>query len=255
MLNESKKVRPINQPSSSLTVLDESLSTYVLDDVHLRKHNIFVEDTDKTSRIAISAYKNMRTHLMREMRRRSISTLMVTGTTENVGKTTTAANLAISIAKHVDKRVVLVDFDLRKPSFSEVFNLNVDYGVDDILDDNFSLKRALIRTNLRSLFLLPCTVAHRDSAEILMSSRMRQLMSTLRQYDEDLVVIFDMPPILGCDDVAAVSEIMDAAVLVASEGMTTRDELKRVNSALGDTPLIAAVMNRSTEADFERYYY
>jgi Mrp family chromosome partitioning ATPase len=84
---------------------------------------------------------------------------------------------------------------------------------------------------------------------------MRQLLTMLRQYDENLVVIFDMPPILGCDDVAAVSEMMDGALLVVSEGETTRDELKRVGEALGDTPLLATVMNRSTEADFERYYY
>jgi hypothetical protein len=49
--------------------------------------------------------------------------------------------------------------------------------------------------------------------------------------------------------------MMDGALLVVSEGETTRDELKRVGEALGDTPLLATVMNRSTEADFERYYY
>lgn len=255
MLKENTKIRPINLPNSHMAVLDDSLNSYVLDETHLRKHHIFVDESDKTSRIAISAYKNMRTHLLREMRKRSISTVMVTGTTENVGKTTTAANLAISVSKHVEKRVILVDFDFRKPSFGTVFNFGVDYGVDHILDEHFVLNRALFRTNLQRLFLLPCSQAHRDSTEILLSSRMRQLLTMLRKYDENLVVIFDMPPILGCDDVAAVSELMDGALLVVSEGETTRSELKRVADALGDTPLLATVMNRSTEADFERYYY
>lgn len=255
MAREAQKVTPINLPQNNLTVLEEGLSRFKLDPAHLRKHKVFVHDDDDESRIAVSAYKSMRTHVLREMQKRNISTMMVTGVTQDVGKTTTSINLAISVAKHVEKRVILVDFDLRKPSFGEVFDIPINYGVDNILEKDFALGKAMLRTDLRRFFLLPCGQPHKDSTEMLMSARMQELLALLCKYDENLIVIFDTPPILGCDDVPAISAIMDACVLVVSEGETTRKELRQASRALSDVPILATILNRSTEANFDQYYY
>lgn len=226
-----------------------------LNRARLRKHQIFIDGDCSQSKIAVSAYKHMRTHVLKEMEQRKISAIMVTSVTADAGKTTTSINLAISIAKHLEKRVVLVDFDLRKPSFRQIFGIPIDYGIDNVLDSDFSVGKAMLYPDLERLYILPCARSHINSTEILMSMKMKQLITSLRRFDSNHVVIFDTPPILGCDDVSAVTSVMDGALLVIGEGDTSRTELRQATRALGNLPILSTVMNRSTEAKFQQYYY
>jgi Mrp family chromosome partitioning ATPase len=84
---------------------------------------------------------------------------------------------------------------------------------------------------------------------------MRSLLERLQEPKEDYVVIFDAPPILGCDDIAALTSVTDLYLLVIGEGETSRRELKTAMSILVDTPVAGVVLNKTTQRFFKRYYY
>ena len=229
--------------------------SFDVDHDHLRKNRIFVNATDKESRIALSSYKSLRTHMLREMEKRSVRSLVVTGPTVGVGKSVTAANLAINIARHQKKRVLLVDLDLRSPSIAGLFGIEPRIGIDSVVDKRVSFPQAIIYPDILHLSILPCVKRHEDSAEILLSDRMQALLQVLRNYKDDHIVVFDSPPILGCDDVAAIASIIDLCLVTVSEAETSRRELKHAMQILGDIPVAAVLLNKSSQDFFKRYYY
>lgn len=229
--------------------------SFDVDTKHLLRHNIFVNATDEQSKIAISAYKSLRTHMLREMEAHSAQSLVVTGTTAGVGKSVTAANLAINIARHREKRVLLVDLDLRAPTIAKMFGFKPHVGIDQIDASGRVFPAAVVYPDIQNLSILPCVTGHQDSAELLMSSRMRSLLQVLRNYRDDTVVIFDAPPILGCDDVAAIMPIMDLCLVVVSEAETSRGELTEAMNILGDVPVASVLLNKASSKFFGNYYY
>lgn len=227
-----------------------------LDIDHLRRQRIYLRGTDEESKIAISAFKSLRTHMLREMAGRSTNSLTITGTTQGVGKSVIASNLAINIARHKDKHVLLVDLDLRAPSIATLFGLSPKFGVDTTAtSETDNLHQAIVYPDIDRLSILPCVRAHENSTELLLSRRMRSLLERLQEPKEDYVVIFDAPPILGCDDIAALTSVTDLYLLVIGEGETSRRELKTAMSILVDTPVAGVVLNKTTQRFFKRYYY
>jgi len=223
---------------------------------HLRRQKVYVRGTDEESKIAISAFKSLRTHMLREMANRPTNSLTVTGTTQGVGKSVIASNLAINIARHKDKHVLLVDLDLRAPSVATIFGLNPKHGIDTSATvDADTLRQAIIYPDIDRLSILPCVRAHENSTELLLSRQMRSLLGLLQEPKDDYVVIFDAPPILGCDDIAALTSVTDLYLVVIGEGETSRREFKTAMSILGDTSIAGIVLNKTTQRFFKRYYY
>lgn len=230
--------------------------SFDVDSDHLRKNKIFLDASDEASKVAISAYKSLRTHILREMQHRGVQSLVVTGTTAGVGKSVTAANLAVNIARHKDHNVLLVDLDLRAPTVSRLFGFEPTLGIDHIETSNHVFPGAVVHPNIQNLALLPCTQGQQDSTELLLSPKMRALLNYLRSYREDTIVIFDAPPVLGCDDVAAITPFMDLCLMVVSEAETNRRELAQALETLGeDAPIGAVLLNKSSSKFFGRYYY
>ncbi len=241
-------------PASAPPKIPQKYS-FDVDMAHLRSNHIYINGTDEESKVAISSYKSLRTHMLREMERLSVRSLLVTGTTAGVGKSVTAANLAINIARHQEKRVLLVDLDLRSPTVAELFGFQPSIGIDSIVENRPVFPHAIVYPDIQHLSILPCVRGHHDSAEILLSKQMRALMQVLRNYQDDYVVIFDSPPILGCDDVAAIAPYIDLSLVVVGEGETSRRELKQAMSILGDIPVAAVLLNKCSKNFFRRYYY
>ncbi len=226
-----------------------------VDTEYLRRRRIYVSPDDEAAKIAISAFKSLRTHMLKAMQVKGVSCLAVTGATKLVGKSTVAANLAVNFARHQRKQVLLVDLDLRAPSVASLFGLSPRNGIDSVMDARFSLEEALIQTDIRGLSILPCVRGHENSTEILLSEEMRRLFAVLRKPRPDHVVVFDGPPVLGCDDIPALATVLDLFLVVVAEGQTTRRELREVIRLIGDADVAAVVLNGSSEKSFKRYYY
>lgn len=196
---------------------------------------------------AAAAYKVLRTHVLQRMKANHWRTLAVTSPREGSGKTVTAINLAISLALDVKHTVLLVDLDLRRPSVARYFFAGSVPGISDLITDDRPLSELLINPGIERLVLLPGNHSFTHSSEILSSPQIIGLVEELKHRYQDRLILFDMPPVLSSDDVIAFSPYLDAVMLVAEEGVTSKDELARSIRAIGEEKVLGTVLNKSEE--------
>lgn len=193
----------------------------------------------------VNAYKMLRTRILQRMKANAWTTLAVTSPAVGDGKTLSAANLAISIAKEVNHTVLLVDLDLRRPSIARYFNCEPEYGLCDYLLGNIELTDILFTPGIDRLAILPGGRSVVDSSELLSAPKMVRLAQELKNRYEGRVVIYDMPPLLMADDVLAFAPYVDAALLVLQEGKTRKEDLKKAMEMLEVVNVIGTILNKS----------
>jgi capsular exopolysaccharide synthesis family protein len=194
---------------------------------------------------AVTAYKLLRTQVLRSMHRNGWNVLGVTSPGAGEGKTLTAVNLAVSLALDVNHTVLLADLDLRRPGVHRYFGLDAGRGLSDFLAEDFDLREILFNPGLQRLIVLPGGAPLVNSAEMLSSPRMVWLAQELRSRYPARIVLFDLPPLLAADDVLAFAPYLDAVLLVVEEGRTGRDDLAQARELLRDIPVLGPVINKS----------
>jgi Mrp family chromosome partitioning ATPase len=197
----------------------------------------------------------LRTQVLQEFDRNSWQFLAVTSPTAACGKTVTACNLALSIARLPDRQVLLVDFDLQKPKVSEYLGLNREQGVLSVLEGSAALPEAIVRASIgrTNMLVLPGEVCQVGSSEWMASQTMSSLLQAIRTEFRSRIVIFDLPPVLVGDDVLSILPQMDAVLFVAAVGSTSLSQIRECNKHLKTTPVVRIVVNKATEP-FESYY-
>jgi capsular exopolysaccharide synthesis family protein len=189
------------------------------------------------------------------MRTNGWKTLAVTSPGEGNGKTLTAINLAISLAREVNQTILLVDLDLRRPSLGPYFVDGPTRGLSDYLTEGADLEDLLIHPGIERLVILPGNHSFTQSSEMLSSPKMVQLVEELKTRYTDRLTLFDMPPLLAGDDVIAFLPYLDAVMLVIEEGKTTSDELTKAYQLLGEKNIMGTVLNKSEDASSGAGYY
>lgn len=242
------------QPDNALFFLNK-IKNIPVDKSKLKKRRIYIEADDRQSAVAISAYKYLRTSILKKLGKLNVRSLMVTSPTSGVGKTTTAINLAVNIARHGSKTALLVDLDLRAPSVHQYFDYNPSYGIVDVVQGKATLESALVRPGIDRFSILMGKERYEDSSELLTSNAMRMLIDEVRNRYDERIVIFDTPPMLGCDDVAAMAPMMDACLVVIEEEKSQYSELQEALDRIEDVAIIGYVLNKSKEVKIHRYYY
>lgn len=205
---------------------------------------------------AITAYKVLRTRVLQRMRSNNWRNLVVSGAGPGEGKTLTACNLAVSISKDVNQSVFLVDLDLQHSTVARYFGLDVKLGLGDYLAGNADIEDIVYAPeDMDRIAIIPNRAPVENSSDLISSPRMKALMKWLKDRGGSPLAIFDMPPILSCDDVLAFLPSADALLLVASEGVTERTGLEKALHMLGDVDLLGVVLNRSREYSKNSAYY
>jgi capsular exopolysaccharide synthesis family protein len=204
---------------------------------------------------AAAAYKVLRTHVLQRMRVNRWKTLAITSPAEGNGKTVTAINLAISLARDVKQTVLLVDLDLRRPSIARCFFDKPVPGLSDYITEDRPLAELLINPGIERLVILPGHHSFTHSSEVLSSPKMIELVTELRDRYPDRLVLFDMPPVLSSDDVIAFMPYVDAIMLVVEEGRTTSEQLTAAYDLLDGDKILGTVLNKSTDSSTGRGYY
>ncbi|HEY1587232.1 MAG TPA: CpsD/CapB family tyrosine-protein kinase [Polyangia bacterium] len=156
-----------------------------------------------------------------------IKALAFTSAQSGEGKTTTAVNAALALGKGGRNRVVLVDADLRRPGVASMLGLRANKGLTDIVAGRASLDDCLWRFGADELYVLPAGTPPDDLSATLYDPRMGDLMATLKQRFD--FVIVDTPPVLPLADVPTLSRDLDGAIMVVRANHTPKE---LVNSAL-----------------------
>jgi capsular exopolysaccharide synthesis family protein len=201
------------------------------------------------------AYRTLRTNLGFSSLDRPLKTMVVTSPGPEAGKSTTLANLAVTLAQ-AEKKVVLVDCDLRRPSQHQLFGLTNEVGLTTmVMDDEAMSDPPLRETAVPGLWLLPSGPLPPNPSELLGSRRMEEIIDVLSQRAD--IVLFDAPPIIAVTDAAVLSSKVDGVLLVINAGGTKRDHAQSAKALLEkvNAHLVGAVLNNvKIDTSLHRYY-
>ena len=200
------------------------------------------------------AYRVLRTNLQFSSLGNPSTMLLVTSAGPLEGKTTTAANLAITMAQG-GKRVVLADTDLRRPAMHDFFGVPNDQGLTSLLlDEGLELDDVLAESGVEGLRVLISGPLPPNPAELLGSSQMERLIQRIR--DQAEVIIFDSPPILAVADASILGSQCDGTLLVVDAGKTRSDVAKRGKETLDKigVNLLGVVLNKLSHRRGDGYY-
>ncbi len=175
--------------------------------------------------IFIESVRTVRNRLEREAAQKGAKTILVTSAMPSEGKTTTAVNLALSLARK-ERKVLLVDADLRSPSVGSYLAMEPsEYGFSDILSGKSRIKEAVSRyRDLRTLLIIQGGKAISDPAELLSSGMMPQVVEKLKRSAD--YVIFDTPPSAVVSDAATIARCVDGGVYVVKQDYSKVDVLQ-----------------------------
>lgn len=171
-----------------------------------------------------------------------IRAIMIASAVPGEGKTLTAANVALTLSDSYQRRVLLIDADLRKPTLHEVFRLNAATGLIDGLESPDEVKLVLRQVGTH-LSVLPAGRPTSDPMAGLTSERMRRLVEEAKETFD--WVIIDTPPLMLLPDAHLLSALVDGAVLVVKAGSTPHDMVKRSAEIIGRNRVIGVVLNQA----------
>lgn len=185
-------------------------------------------DPGKYFRVA-EAMRELRTNIQFMDVDKPPRVIVVTSPLPGDGKSTTSANLAITLAAN-GQRVVLIDGDLRRPMVASIFALVEGAGLTDVLAGRAEFEDVAQPVGTAgNLLVLGTGMLPPNPSEVLGSSRMQKLLALLA---EDATVIIDAPPLLPVTDAAVLTHSADGAIIVGSVGKTTIETLQKALQAL-----------------------
>ena len=247
--DSSAELRNSIQPANGSLNAQEVM----LDKSRLEANRIISYDVeDPRSR----AFDILRTQVLQTMDMKGWQLLGITSPKAGCGKTVTAINLALSIARQPHRSVVLVDMDMQKPQVARYLGLQgVKNGVLNALEGHCDLSSIIIEAHIRNqkLWVLPCEAQTLRSSALMASRAMTAFLRELKKRFASSTIILDLPPILTSDDVITVLPQIDCVLFVTGAGISTRSEIKECNKYLETTPVVRIVLTQATDA-IENYY-
>src|SRR5215831_3344886 len=175
-----------------------------------------------------------------------VKVIMITSPGHGEGKSVTAANLALTIAREYQRPICLVDANLRSPRLSEMFGLDAaeaDPGLVDVLTGRATLEQALTFIEPAGVTLLPAGNGAEHPAELLSTPLLRRTIDHLRaQFDR---VVIDTPAALPMVDMGLLEPLADRIVLVVRAGITSKSSIQEVMSSLDAQRVLGVVLNEA----------
>ncbi len=208
-----------------------------------------------TKSLISEAYRNLRTSiLLSSGKGRPPKSLLVTSSQMGEGKTTTAINIAITLAQTGDK-VILLDLDMRNPRLHRALNLENNIGMSSYLSGNTDLSSLIQETDIPNLFAVTTGRIPPNPAELAGSHRMEQGIVLLEEYFDHIVI--DSPPILSVTDARILATKSDGVILVVKGGETPKEAVQRTKRLLQDVHahIIGVLLNDVNVHSADYYYY
>jgi protein-tyrosine kinase len=249
-----RKLQSTNPGGKSGSDVDPwaELSEVVLDQKTLARNLIVAHHPGQPA----ANFDVMRTNLLRTLRANGWTRVAITSPTPNCGKSTVALNLAFSLARLADKKVLLVELDLRHPSLVGMLGLARDRHFIETLSEGTVDYRKIKRFGTNLGFALNAQTMD-SPAELLSAPRTADLIDQIEARLNPDVILFDMSPMLVSDDALAFLDQVDCALMVAAAEETTVAEIEKCGADLGKrTQVLGVVLNkcRYMEEESSRSY-
>ena len=206
------------------------------------QHNIITLTADHYE--LSERFKLFKTQILTKTQISGDRTILVTSCTDGEGKTFTAVNLAITLAREIDQSVLLVDVNFRHPSVISAFGIQTTEGLTDYLLHNKSIPELLISPGIDKLTILPLGNALKNPTEMLGSLKMQHLIEEMKNRYHDRYIVFDGPSILTSVDTLVLSKYIDKTLLVVESGKVAPQQLSDAIKRLGEEKILGIVFNK-----------
>ncbi len=182
--------------------------------------------------------------------------VMISGAMPGEGKTFTCVNLALSIAREKDWRVLLVDGDITKRHLTTLFDVNDEIGLLGLVrDPALSIDDVVIETDIPGLSILPAGQRDEQATELLASKRMEAVAKMMSEADPGCMVLFDSPPLLVTPEASVLATYMGQIVMVVKAGHTTRPQVQHAVAMLNPEQAVGLVLNQAKSGGHGAYGY
>ncbi len=229
---------------AALSELWQGLATFEVNPRILTRNRILTYQAGPQA----TPFDVMRTKLLHEMRSNDWRRIAITSPSNDCGKSTICLNLAFSLARQSDLRVMVIELDLRRPSLARMMRLQADTNFAAALS-GAAPAAGQIRRHGRNLALATSHVTP-NSAELLQGVAAAHVIDQVETLYRPDVMLFDMPPMLVADDTMAFIDQVDATLLIAAAESSTMDEVTRCKQDLeAQTNLVGVVLNKCRYAE------
>jgi len=201
----------------------------------------------------MEAYRMLRTQIIQRTRGSGCNTIMVTSALPGEGKTITAINLAFTFAREFQHTVLLVDGDLRKQSIHKYLGYAGERGLIDYLADGVPLPELIKWSGIEKITLISGGRSCQESAEMLGSPRMKELVSEMKSRYHERYIIFDVPPVLSGAEALTFYPLVDCVVVVVQAGKTSMDDVKKALQFLPQEKILGFALNRCLASSQSEY--
>lgn len=203
--------------------------------------------------LAAEKFRFLGVRLRQLQQSRPLKKVLITSTIPQEGKSTVAANLACTLARRRQQKTLLVDGDLRRPSLGKLFGLGKMPGVCEWLQGENGPRSSIYQLEGTRLWILPAGNTPNNPLELMQSRTLPNLLEQLAGWFDWIII--DSPPVLPLADTSIWIRLTDGVLLVARQGVTQRDLLKRGVEALDPSKLLGTVLNSTTKTHESDYYY
>jgi capsular exopolysaccharide synthesis family protein len=212
---------------------------------------LIVQDNPKSP--VSEAYRTLRTNIQFSSFDNQLDTILVTSSGPSEGKSTTAANLALSMAE-VDKKVLLIDCDLRKPSLHKKFNVSNNEGLSNLLIGQFKFDEVAQKYSDNMCILTSGTVPPNPS-EMLASKKMKQFLEEAKKIFD--FIILDTPPVVAVTDAQLLSTMVGGVLLVVAAGQAEIGAAEKAKELLSNVKanIVGVVLNKAEVTGGKKYGY
>ncbi|WP_312039471.1 CpsD/CapB family tyrosine-protein kinase [Macrococcoides bohemicum] len=199
-------------------------------------------------------YRMIRSNIMFSSVDHEIKKLVITSAAPSAGKSTTAANIAVTYAQ-AGKKVLLIDGDLRKPTAHHTFETKNVFGLSNLITDQIGIDKAVQNTQVDNLSIMTSGPIPPNPSELLGSKRFKELIASFEQYFD--IIIIDTPPVLAVTDAVIMSTVADGTILVTNVEINNKHHLVKAKEVLqkSDANILGIVLNNVEKSSKDDYYY